>query len=166
MTHFDAKGQAIMVDVGAKASTERTASAEANVSMSHNTLQMIMDGRHKKGDVLAIARIAGIMAAKNTSSLIPLCHPLALTSVTVELDCYPETNSVKITSTCKLTWKTGVEMESLTAVTISALTIYDMCKAIDRSIAIQDIRLVKKSGGRTGEFEMDPGSLGEKISRA
>ena len=153
MTHFDAKGQAIMVDVGAKASTERTASAEANVSMSHNTLQMIMDGRHKKGDVLAIARIAGIMAAKNTSSLIPLCHPLALTSVTVELDCYPETNSVKITSTCKLSGKTGVEMEALTSVSIAALTIYDMCKSVDRAMKILEIRLIQKSGGKSGTFK-------------
>ena len=153
MTHFDAKGQAIMVDVGAKASTERIASAEANVSMSHDTLQMIIDGRHKKGDVLAIARIAGIMAAKNTSSLIPLCHPLALTSVTVELDCYPETNSVKITSTCKLTGKTGVEMEALTAVTISCLTIYDMCKYLNKSIKIANIKLISKKGGKSGIFK-------------
>lgn len=143
-----------MVDVGAKDITERTASAEAYVVMSDNTLQMIIEGRHKKGDVLAVARIAGIMAAKNTSDLIPLCHPLALTSIALDLNCHPKNNTVQIVSTCKLMGKTGVEMEALTSVSVAALTIYDMCKSVDRAMKITEIRLTQKSGGKSGTFKV------------
>ena len=141
-----------MVDVGAKAVTERAASAEANVVMSRNTLRMITEGKHKKGDVLGVARLAGIMAAKSTSNLIPLCHPLALTSITLDLECIPEKNLVKITSTCKLTGQTGVEMEALTSASVAALTIYDMCKSVDRAMKIVDVHLTQKSGGKSGAF--------------
>ena len=152
LSHFDAKGQAIMVDVGAKAITERAASAEANVLMSEKTLRMIREGEHKKGDVLGVARLAGIMAAKKASDLIPLCHPLALTSISLDLECVQEENLVRITSTCKLSGQTGVEMEALTAVSTAALTVYDMCKAVDRSMTIEKIQLEEKSGGRSGHF--------------
>ena len=152
LNHFDSNGKAIMVDVGAKSITERTASAEANIVMSSKTLLMIKEGEHKKGDVLGVARLAGIMAAKKTSALIPLCHPLALTSITVDLECVPEENLVKILSTCKLSGKTGVEMEALTSASIAALTIYDMCKSVDRSMKITDVRLLHKSGGKSGTF--------------
>ena len=141
-----------MVDVGAKPITERTASAEANIVMSSETLLMIKEGGHKKGDVLGVARLAGIMAAKKTSSLIPLCHPLALTSITVDLECVSEKNLVKILTTCKLSGQTGVEMEALTSASITALTIYDMCKSVDRSMKITDVRLLHKSGGKSGTF--------------
>ena len=152
LNHFDSDGKAIMVDVGAKPITERTASAEANIVMSSETLLMIKEGEHKKGDVLGVARLAGIMAAKKTSALIPLCHPLALTSITVDLECVPEENLVKILSTCKLSGQTGVEMEALTSASIAALTIYDMCKSVDRSMKITDVRLLHKSGGKSGTF--------------
>ena len=152
LTHFDAKGQAIMVDVGAKDITERSASAEANVLMSENTLRMIKKGEHKKGDVLGVARLAGIMAAKKTSDLVPLCHPLALTSITLDLECIQEENLVRITSTCKLSGQTGVEMEALTSASVAALTIYDMCKSVDRGMKIIDVRLTEKSGGKSGTF--------------
>ena len=152
LNHFDSDGKAIMVDVGAKPITERTASAEANIVMSSETLLMIKEGGHKKGDVLGVARLAGIMAAKKTSSLIPLCHPLALTSITVDLECISEKNLVKILTTCKLSGQTGVEMEALTSASIAALTIYDMCKSVDRSMRITDVRLLHKSGGKSGTF--------------
>ena len=152
LNHFDSDGKAIMVDVGAKPITERTASAEANIVMSSETLLMIKEGGHKKGDVLGVARLAGIMAAKKTSSLIPLCHPLALTSITVDLECVSEKNLVKILTTCKLSGQTGVEMEALTSASITALTIYDMCKSVDRSMKITDVRLLHKSGGKSGTF--------------
>ncbi len=152
LNHFDSDGKAIMVDVGAKPITERTASAEANIVMSSETLLMIKEGGHKKGDVLGVARLAGIMAAKKTSALIPLCHPLALTSITVDLKCVPEENLVKILSTCKLSGQTGVEMEALTSASIAALTVYDMCKSVDRSMKITDVRLLHKSGGKSGTF--------------
>ena len=152
LNHFDSDGKAIMVDVGAKPITERTASAEANIVMSSETLLMIKEGGHKKGDVLGVARLAGIMAAKKTSSLIPLCHPLALTSITVDLECISEKNLVKILTTCKLSGQTGVEMEALTSASIAALTIYDMCKSVDRSMKITDVRLLHKSGGKSGTF--------------
>ena len=152
LNHFDSDGKAIMVDVGAKPITERTASAEANIVMSSETLLMIKEGGHKKGDVLGVARLAGIMAAKKTSALIPLCHPLALTSITVDLECIPEENLVKILATCKLSGQTGVEMEALTSASIAALTIYDMCKSVDRSMKITDVRLLHKSGGKSGTF--------------
>ena len=152
LNHFDSDGKAIMVDVGAKPITERTASAEANIVMSSETLLMIKEGGHKKGDVLGVARLAGIMAAKKTSSLIPLCHPLALTSISVDLECISEKNLVKILTTCKLSGQTGVEMEALTSASITALTIYDMCKSVDRSMKITDVRLLHKSGGKSGTF--------------
>ena len=153
LTHFDAKGQAIMVDVGTKAITERVASAEANVLMSENTLRRIKDGEHKKGDVLGVARLAGIMAAKKTSDLNPLCHPLPLTSIALDLECIQEENLVKITSTCRVSGQTGVEMEALTSASIAALTIYDMCKSVDRGMKIVNVRLTDKSGGKSGTFK-------------
>ena len=141
-----------MVDVGAKAITERVASAEAKVLMSENTLRMIKEGDHKKGDVLGVARLAGIMAAKKTSELIPLCHPLALTSISLDLECVQEENLVRITSTCRLSGQTCVEMEALTSASVAALTIYDMCKSVDRGMKIIDVHLTEKSGGKSGTF--------------
>jgi cyclic pyranopterin phosphate synthase len=152
-THFDAEGKAVMVDVGGKDITERTATAQGSVLMQAETLKAIQDGGHKKGDVLGVARLAGIMAAKRTPDLIPLCHPLALTSVQVDLVCDAERNAVDITATCKLTGRTGVEMEALTAVSVAALTVYDMCKAVDRAMRITEIRLTHKAGGKSGNFE-------------
>ena len=152
-THFDAEGKAVMVDVGDKDITERTATAQGSVLMQAETLKAIQDGGHKKGDVLGVARLAGIMAAKRTPDLIPLCHPLALTSVQVDLVCDAERNAVDITATCKLTGRTGVEMEALTAVSVAALTVYDMCKAVDRAMRITEIRLTHKAGGKSGTFE-------------
>ena len=142
-----------MVDVGAKAITERVASAEAKVLMSENTLRMIKEGDHKKGDVLGVARLAGIMAAKKTSELIPLCHPLALTSISLDLECVQEENLVRITSTCRLSGQTGVEMEALTSASVAALTIYDMCKSVDRGMKIVNVRLTEKTGGKSGTFQ-------------
>jgi cyclic pyranopterin phosphate synthase len=152
-THFDAKGDAHMVDVSAKAETERVAVAGGRITMQKATLEKIMAGDMKKGDVLSVARLAGIMGAKRTPDLIPLCHPLNLTSVAVELTCDPDTSSVAITATTKITGRTGVEMEALTAVAVAALTVYDMCKAIDRGMRIGDIRLLHKSGGKSGTYE-------------
>ncbi len=152
-THFDAEGKAVMVDVGDKDITERTATAQGSVLMQAETLKAIQDGGHKKGDVLGVARLAGIMAAKRTPDLIPLCHPLALTSVQVDLVCDAARNAVDITATCKLTGRTGVEMEALTAVSVAALTVYDMCKAVDRAMRITEIRLTPKAGGKSGTFE-------------
>ncbi|HEV8028420.1 MAG TPA: cyclic pyranopterin monophosphate synthase MoaC [Stellaceae bacterium] len=152
-THFDEKGAARMVDVSGKAETERAATAGASVIMEKATLERIMAGSVKKGDVLSVARLAGIMAAKRTPDLIPLCHPLALTSVTVELSCDPARNAVDIVATCKLTGRTGVEMEALTAAAVAALTVYDMCKALDRGMRIVDLRLLHKSGGKSGTYE-------------
>ena len=153
-THFDDEGRAVMVDVGAKAATERTATARGAVLMAPETLAMIVEGRAKKGDVLAVARLAGIMAAKRTPELIPLCHPLLLTKVTVDLTPAPP-DRVEIEATVKLTGTTGVEMEALTAVSAAALTIYDMCKAVDRAMRITDIRVTHKAGGKSGEFEAE-----------
>jgi cyclic pyranopterin monophosphate synthase len=153
LTHLDSKGRARMVDVSAKDMTERTATAKGSIYMQPATLALIQSGGVAKGDVLAVARIAGIMAAKRTSELIPLCHPLALASVTVELTPDPERHAIDITATCKLSGKTGVEMEALTAVSVAALTVYDMCKAADRGMRIGDIRLTQKSGGKSGAFE-------------
>ena len=152
-THFDAKGDATMVDVSAKAETERVAVAGGRITMQKATLDKIMAGDMKKGDVLSVARLAGIMGAKRTPDLIPLCHPLNLSSVVVELSCDPDTSSVEITATAKITGRTGVEMEALTAVTVAALTIYDMCKSVDRGMRIGDIRLLRKSGGKSGTYE-------------
>jgi cyclic pyranopterin phosphate synthase len=156
LTHFDAEGAALMVDVSGKPETERSASAGALVRMSRPTLDLILAGGVKKGDVLGVARLAGIMGAKRTPDLIPLCHPLALTSVTVELTPDPSTSAIAITATCKLKGRTGVEMEALTAVAIAALTIYDMCKAVDRAMTITDIRLLHKAGGKSGSYEAAP----------
>lgn len=154
-THIDKDGNAIMVDVSDKSQTERIAKAKGSVVMQPKTLAMIMNGSLKKGDVLGVAQLAGIMGAKQTPNLIPLCHPLALTSVKVELICNPDTNAVDITATCKLEGRTGVEMEALSAVSIAALTIYDMCKAVDKGMHLTDIRLVHKSGGKSGVFEAE-----------
>ena len=152
LTHFDKSGRSRMVDVGAKDDTERAATATATVSMKQETFQRIMDGEIKKGDVLGVAQVAGIMAAKKTSDLIPMCHPLNITSV--EMDFLPdkETSRIKVIATAKLVGKTGVEMEALVAVSAASLTIYDMCKAIDREMEISEVRLLRKSGGKSGIF--------------
>ena len=151
LTHLDSQGRANMVDVSDKAQTVREAVAEARVRMQPSTLQMIVDGEHPKGDVFAVARIAGIQAAKKTSDLIPLCHPLMLTSVKVELQADGK-DAVLIRARCKLTGQTGVEMEALTAASVAALTIYDMCKAVDRGMLIEQVRLLEKLGGKSGHF--------------
>ncbi len=144
-----------MVDVGDKDVTKRVAIAKGRVHMNAETLQMIQQGDHKKGDVLAVARLAGIMAAKKTSDLIPLCHPLALDKVAVELDCNAEECCVEIEATASLSGRTGIEMEALTAVTVAGLTVYDMCKAVDKGMQIDAVRLVHKSGGKSGTFEAE-----------
>jgi cyclic pyranopterin phosphate synthase len=154
-THIDKDGNAHMVDVGAKSVTERMATARGSVLMAPDTLQKITERGFKKGDVLGVAQLAGIMGAKKTPDLIPLCHPLMLTSVKVELTCDVERNAVDIEATCKLSGKTGVEMEALTAVTVAALTVYDMCKAVDKAMKITDVRLVHKSGGNSGDFRAE-----------
>lgn len=152
-SHLDAKGQAHMVDVTAKSETERIAVARGRVRMHPDTLRLIADGALPKGDVLATARIAGIMAAKRTSELIPLCHPLMLTSVKVELTPNPADSCVEIEARCKLRGQTGVEMEALTAVSIAALTLYDMCKSVDKDMVIEAVRLVEKQGGKSGHYQ-------------
>lgn len=154
-THFDNDGKAIMVDISDKNVTERQASAISSISMNEQTLNMIKSGNAKKGDVLGIARIAGIMAAKKTSELIPLCHPISLSSVTIDFEIDDNTNSINIICNCKLNGKTGLEMEALTAVSIAALTIYDMCKAVDREMTITKTQLTYKSGGKSGTFKRD-----------
>ena len=153
LTHFDDKGSARMVDVGAKETSERIAVAKARITMRPETLALIAEGRAAKGDVLGVARLAGIMAAKRTAELIPLCHPLPLSSVSVELECNGAEGAVEITATCKVTGRTGVEMEALTAASVAALTVYDMCKSADRAMTIRDIRLTHKSGGKSGRFD-------------
>jgi len=155
-THLDAEGRARMVDVSDKAETDRLAVAGARVVMRPETLERIRAGDVAKGDVLAVARLAGIMAAKRTAELIPLCHPLALSSVGVDLVCAPECSAVEITATCRLRGRTGVEMEALTAAAVAALTVYDMCKAVDRGMVVTDLRLLRKSGGRSGDWEAEP----------
>jgi cyclic pyranopterin phosphate synthase len=161
LTHFDAQGQAHMVDVAAKASTHRRAVAAGRIEMQAQTLELIRSGSAKKGDVLGIARIAGIQAAKKTSDLIPLCHPLALTRVAVEFDTLDATPAtpchVRCTATVETVGPTGVEMEALTAVQVALLTIYDMCKAVDRGMAMNDVRLLEKHGGKSGSFTAAPG---------
>ncbi|OEY66708.1 cyclic pyranopterin monophosphate synthase MoaC [Marinobacter sp. X15-166B] len=152
LTHLDDQGAARMVDVTAKATTEREARAEALITMAPATLAMIIDGEHPKGDVLAVARIAGIMAAKRTHDLIPLCHALNLTSVKLELTPQQEPCAIRIEARCKLAAQTGVEMEALTAASIAALTLYDMCKAVDRGMVIGQVRLLEKKGGRSGHW--------------
>jgi cyclic pyranopterin phosphate synthase len=152
-THIDSKGNARMVDVGAKKVTARTATAKGRILVSKATLKAIREGGVKKGDVLSVARLAGIMGAKKTPDLIPLCHPLPLSSVKVELAAAADGSSaIDITATCKVTARTGVEMEALTAVAVAALTVYDMCKAADKAMRITDIRLVHKAGGRSGTY--------------
>jgi cyclic pyranopterin monophosphate synthase len=154
LTHLDSKGRARMVDVSAKDATERTATATGRITMSRATFDLVKKGAVKKGDVLSIARLAGIMGAKKTPELIPLCHPLALSSVVVDLELADgKTPAIAITATCKLKGQTGVEMEALTAVSVAALTVYDMCKAVDRAMTISDIRLIHKAGGKSGEFK-------------
>lgn len=154
-THFDAEGNAVMVDVSAKESTTRTATARGSVLMQPETLRKIKEGGFKKGDVLSVAQLAGIMAAKKTPDLIPLCHPLALSSVKVNLSLNEPENTVDIEATCKITGQTGVEMEALTAVSAAALTVYDMCKAVDKGMVIGAIHLVHKAGGKSGEYHVD-----------
>ena len=152
LTHFDAAGNAVMVDVGAKPETDRAATAKVRVSMRPETLRMIVGGTAQKGDVFGVARIAGIMAAKRTAELIPLCHPLALTAIGVEFAFETGDNRVRCTVTAETTGPTGVEMEALTAVQIGLLTIYDMCKAIDRGMTMGDVRLLEKQGGAGGTW--------------
>jgi len=152
LTHFDAHGQAHMVDVAAKASTHRIAIAQGRISMAAATLAIILQGNAKKGDVLGIARIAGIMAAKKTSELIPLCHPLALTRVAVEFSSSEADGRILCSAAAETIGPTGVEMEALTAVQIALLTIYDMCKAVDRGMTITDVKLLEKHGGKSGSF--------------
>jgi len=153
LTHFDGKGDAHMVDVSDKDVTSRTAVAAGHVKMLPETLEMITQGRAKKGDVLGVARLAGIMGAKKTPDLIPLCHPLPVTKVAVELTPDPALPGVQIEATVKTTGQTGVEMEALTAVSVAALTLYDMVKAVEKSMRIGDIRLVMKEGGKSGRYE-------------
>ena len=152
LTHFDDAGRARMVDVGDKEITERSATARGSVYCSADTIALIRSGGVKKGDVLSVARLAGIMGAKRTPDLIPLCHPLALTSVAVDLTVDTDRHAVDIEATCRLKGRTGVEMEALTAVSVAALTVYDMVKAVDRTMRIGDVRLVHKAGGKSGEF--------------
>jgi cyclic pyranopterin monophosphate synthase len=153
LTHFDVHGQAIMVDVGDKEVTRREAVARASVLMSPQTLKIILDGKAKKGDVLGVARVAGIMAAKKTPDIIPLAHPIPLSSVSIEFYPDAENSVIVIEARVRVAARTGVEMEALTAVTCAGLTIYDMCKAVDRSMVISDVMLVEKSGGRSGIFK-------------
>ena len=157
LTHVDEHGAARMVDVGDKAGTERVARAEGLVIMAPATLELIVSGKSKKGDVIAVARIAGIMAAKRTHELIPLCHPLMLNKVAVEIEAEPALPGIRVTATAKVSGKTGVEMEALTAVSIACLTLYDMAKAVDRGMEITGIRLLEKSGGRSGRWSRSEG---------
>jgi cyclic pyranopterin phosphate synthase len=155
LTHFDRDGNAVMVDVGAKDETERVATAGARVLMRPETLALIERRAVAKGDVLSVAQLAGIMGAKRTPELIPLCHPLSLSSVEVTLAARADPPSIEIRATCQLRGRTGVEMEALTAVTVAALTVYDMCKAVDRGMRITDVRLLHKAGGKSGTFTAD-----------
>jgi cyclic pyranopterin phosphate synthase len=156
LSHINESGQAQMVDVTDKAVTEREAVAEAVVEMQADTLRLIIEGGHKKGDVFAVARIAGVQAAKKCSELIPLCHPLMLTSIKVELEADEANSRVLIRSVCKLAGQTGVEMEALTAASVAALTIYDMCKAVDKGMVISGLRLLEKTGGKSGDWSVNP----------
>ena len=155
LTHIDDTGAAHMVDVSEKDETERFAVAVATIRMQPETLRMVIEGNHKKGDVLGVARIAGIQAAKQCANLIPLCHPLMLSAVDVELTPDQASSSIKVRSRCKLTGRTGVEMEALTAASIAALTVYDMCKAVDRGMVIEAVQLIEKSGGRSGHWQRE-----------
>jgi cyclic pyranopterin phosphate synthase len=153
LTHFDAEGRAAMVDVSAKAVSVRTATAGARITMQPETLAAIRAGTTKKGDVLGVARLAGIMAAKRTADLIPLCHPLPIDAVSVDLT--PAEDGIDIAATVRTTGRTGVEMEALTAASVAALTIYDMCKSVDRGMRVQNLRLIHKDGGKSGPFTQD-----------
>ena len=155
LTHLDATGNAHMVDVSDKHVTSRSATAKAQVLMLPETLALILGGTAKKGDVLATARIAGIMAAKKTHELIPLCHPLLITKISVDFVVDEKTSSIEVSATVRVEGKTGVEMEALTACSIASLTLYDMCKAVDRGMKITDLRLTEKSGGKSGSFTAD-----------
>ncbi len=153
LTHFDERGQAVMVDVGEKAETQRVAVAAGRIVMRPETLAMIRTGDAKKGDVLGVARLAGIMAAKRTAELIPLCHPIPLTRVGIEFSLDPEHNAVDCTATTETVGRTGIEMEALAAVSIALLTIYDMCKAVDRGMRLETVRLLEKKGGKSGHWQ-------------
>lgn len=153
LTHFDAQGNAHMVDVSEKAVTSRIATAEGHVKMARETFDLITEGRAKKGDVVGVARLAGIMGAKKTPDLIPLCHPLPVTKVTVDLTQDPDLPGLRIEATVKTTGQTGVEMEALTAVSVAALTVYDMVKAVDKAMEIGGIRVILKDGGKSGRYE-------------
>lgn len=153
LTHINDDGKASMVAVTDKKMTHRTAVARGFINMTSKTIELIESGGAKKGDVMSTARLAGIMAAKKTHELIPLCHPLALTSISVDFKLHKEKNSIEVTAKCGLRAQTGVEMEALTAVSVATLTIYDMCKAVDRDMQISDIRLISKTGGQSGDFE-------------
>ena len=155
LTHINSNGEAQMVDVSDKENTMREAKAGARVVMQSKTLDLIVSGSHKKGDVLSVAKIAGIQAAKKCSELIPLCHPLMLTKVNVELTPNNEKNCIEITATAKLNGRTGVEMEALTAASIAALTVYDMCKAVDRFMTIDSVQLLEKKGGKSGDWVLE-----------
>ena len=153
LTHFNQSGEAHMVDVGSKESTHRRAITEGRITMEAATLELIRQGGHKKGDVLGIARVAGIMAAKKTSDLVPLCHPLALTHVNIELTPEPESSSIYCLTTVETRGQTGVEMEALCATQVALLTIYDMCKAVDRGMRIDQVQLLEKDGGKSGHWQ-------------
>jgi cyclic pyranopterin phosphate synthase len=155
LTHFNRRGDARMVDVGAKESTHRLAVAEGRIVMRPETAYLIRGGGHQKGDVLGIARVAGIMGAKRTADLVPLCHPLSLTAVEVDLKLEPDASAVHCRARVECQGRTGVEMEALTAVQVALLTVYDMCKAVDRGMILKDIRLVRKSGGRSGDWSRE-----------
>ncbi len=155
LTHFDAQGRAQMVDVSGKAVTDRLAVAEVRVIMRAETLALVVEGRAKKGDVLGVARLAGIMAAKRTADLIPLCHPLPITKVTLDLKADPDLPGVRIEATVKTTGQTGVEMEALTAASVAALTVYDMLKAVEKSMVIEGLRVILKDGGKSGRYEAE-----------
>ncbi|MDD2769058.1 MAG: cyclic pyranopterin monophosphate synthase MoaC [Methylococcus sp.] len=159
LTHFNAAGDAHMVDVGNKPSTTRTAVAEGYIVMQPETLRLILSGGHKKGDVLGIARIAGIMGAKRTADLIPLCHPIPITHVDLALEPEPEASRIRCQATVQTVGQTGVEMEALTAVQVALLTIYDMCKAVDRGMSIESVRLMEKVGGKSGHWRREFGAI-------
>ncbi len=155
LSHIDEQGRARMVDVGAKPNTQREAVARGLVTMKPETLKLVAEGGISKGEVLSVARVAGIMAAKNTPHLVPMCHPLLLTHVEVDLRLAPDISAIEITATVRTTGKTGVEMEALTAVSGSALTVYDMCKAVDKAMRIEKVRLVRKTGGKSGDIVLE-----------
>lgn len=161
LTHLDERGNARMVDIGEKAVTSRVATAAGEVQMLPETFKLIADGSHNKGDVLAVARVAGIQAAKKCSDLIPLCHPLMLTKVSVDFEMDAKNHRVLISATCAVDGKTGVEMEALTAASVAALTIYDMCKAVDRGMVVSNIRVMEKKGGKSGEYTRSDHTAGD-----